>query len=136
IARHETLRTTFQSDGDQPVQVIGAGSPIKFTVLDVDSDMEAQRLICEEAQRPFDLAQGPLLRVRLLRLSRREHILLLNIHHIVSDRWSMGVLSEELAALYSAMVEGKASPLPPIAVQYADFAVWQREMLAGDGYQK
>jgi pristinamycin I synthase-3/4 len=92
----------------------------------------AQRLAQAEAQRPFDLARGPLLRARLLRISHEEHIALLTLHHIVSDGWSMGVLVREVAALYAAFVRGEASPLAELPVQYADYAHWQREWLQGD----
>ena len=90
-----------------------------------------RQLAREEAQRPFDLVRGPLLRESLLRLSRDEHVLLLGVHHIVSDGWSMDILLRELAALYGAFAAGRPSPLPELPVQYADFAVWQREWLQG-----
>src|SRR6185295_17863208 len=85
-----------------------------------------------EARRPFDLEQGPLLRARLLRLSEEEHVLLVTMHHIVSDGWSMGVLVKEVAALYSAFSTGQAATLEELPVQYADYAVWQREWLQGE----
>ena len=81
----------------------------------------------EEARRPFDLIDGPLLRAHLLRLSETEHVLLLTMHHIVSDGWSMGVFVQELAALYDAYIAGRSSPLQELPIQYADFAAWQRE---------
>ena len=86
----------------------------------------------QEAHRPFDLEQGPLLRAMLLRVSEQEHVLVLVMHHIVSDGWSMGVLVREVAALYEAFSQGRPSPLPELAVQYADYAVWQREWLKGE----
>ena len=88
---------------------------------------EALRLVQEESQRPFDLTQSPLLRGCLLRLSDQEHILLLTMHHIISDGWSLGVLVQELAVLYDAFAAGRPSPLPALPIQYADFAYWQRQ---------
>ncbi len=93
---------------------------------------EARRRAQEEAQRPFDLERAPLLRARLLRLDEQEHWLLLTLHHIVTDGWSMGVLSRELSALYAAHVGGRRAPLAELPVQYADYAVWQREWLQGE----
>src|SRR5918992_3308734 len=90
----------------------------------------------EEAIAPFDLARGPLLRVRLLRLAEREHLVLFTLHHIVSDGWSMGVFFRELATLYAAYAQGRSSPLPEFPVQYADFAVWQRQRLEGEGLRR
>jgi hypothetical protein len=88
--------------------------------------------IREEAQRPFDLSSGPLLRVKCYRLAAEEHVVFLGMHHIISDGWSMGVLVKELATLYTAFNSGEASPLPELPIQYADFAVWQREWLQGE----
>ncbi|MCA1566189.1 MAG: condensation domain-containing protein [Acidobacteria bacterium] len=92
----------------------------------------ARRLAAEEAARPFDLGRGPLLRATLLRLSESEHVLLVTMHHIISDGWSLGVLVKEVAALYEAFAEGRESPLAELDIQYADFAVWQREWLQGE----
>src|SRR5262249_34519889 len=97
-----------------------------------EREAKAQRLSTEEAFRPFDLSRGPLLRAMLLRLAGADDLLMLTMHHIVSDGWSMGVLNKELAALYAAYSEGHPSPLPELPIQYADFAVWQREMLQGE----
>jgi len=97
---------------------------------------EARRLATEEAHRPFDLARGPLVRATLLRLAERNHALLLTLHHIVADGWSLGVLFGEIAALYNALACGQASPLPPLPVQYGDFAVWQRDWFQGDVLQR
>jgi amino acid adenylation domain-containing protein/FkbH-like protein len=146
-ARHETLRTTFNAVDGQPVQVIAPSVRIPLQLVDVSqpelahllSDarkQEAQRLIDEEARLPFDLGKGPLLRALVVRLSPEEHILLLTIHHIISDRWSMGVLLSELATLYEACCEGEPSPLPALPVQYADFAVWQRQYLQGEVFEQ
>ena len=90
----------------------------------------------EEAQQPFDLMRGPLFRFRLVRLAEEQHILLLTMHHIISDGWSLGVLGRELAALYQAYSAGQSSPLAELAIQYADFAVWQREWLQGEVLEK
>src|SRR5258708_33733641 len=90
------------------------------------------RLVAEDARRPFDLSRGPLLRKVLIRLAPEEHVLLVTMHHIVSDGWSLGLFVRELGALYQAYCQGRPSPLPELAVQYADYAVWQREWLRGE----
>jgi amino acid adenylation domain-containing protein len=136
--RHEILRTTFTVIEGQPMQVISPESHFSLPLSDLSQlppaqrDAEAQRLAHEEALRPFDLSTGPLVRARLLRLSPEEHILLLSMHHIVSDGWSMGVLIREMAALYEAYAAGAESPLEELNIQYGDFAVWQREWLRGE----
>ncbi|MDQ3175168.1 MAG: condensation domain-containing protein, partial [Acidobacteriota bacterium] len=137
-SRHESLRTSFtMTDGD-PVQVIAPAMSVELPVVDLselpegEREAEARRLAREEARRPFDLEHGPLLRATLLRLGDEKHVLLLNMHHIVSDGWSMGVLFRELGTLYQAFSTGKPSPLPELPIQYADYAVWQREWLAGE----
>lgn len=138
VRRHEALRTTFQLVSGQPMQVIGEPQPIALEMIDLrrlprpQRQQTAQRLTDEEAQRPFDLARGPLLRVRLLKLDDEEHILLVTVHHIVSDGWSAGILGDELAKLYQAFSRGQSSPLPELPIQYADFAMWQRDWLSGD----
>ncbi len=138
LARHESLRTTFHLAGEQPVQRIAPPRPFRFPQVDLSGlpadrrEAEAQRLAGGEGRRPFDLARGPLLRGTLLRLSREDHVLLFNMHHIVADGWSIGLMLRELAALYPACSARRPSPLPPLPVQYADFAVWQREWLRGD----
>jgi amino acid adenylation domain-containing protein len=138
VRRHEALRTVFAEVGGSPVQVIapfgGFALPVEDLSGSSDADREAavRRRAREEAARPFDLAAGPLFRAALLRLGQEEHVLLLSMHHIVSDGWSMGVLYRELSALYAAYREGRESPLAELAVQYADYAVWQREQLEGE----
>ncbi|HYH82950.1 MAG TPA: amino acid adenylation domain-containing protein, partial [Longimicrobium sp.] len=138
VRRHEALRTTFAEADGSPVQVIAPFGGFALPVEDLsgleDADREAAvgRRAGEEAARPFDLAAGPLFRAGLLRLGEEEHVLLLSMHHIVSDGWSMGVFFRELSALYAAYREGGESPLPELGVQYADYAVWQREQLAGE----
>jgi non-ribosomal peptide synthetase component F len=138
IRRHESLRTTFVARDEQPLQVIARPGPadIKFTDLShvdaTEREAEITRVTEDEAQRPFDLAIGPLLRLRLMRVSEAEHVLTVTMHHIVSDGWSMGVLITEVATLYEAYTQGRPSPLPELPLQYADYAAWQREYLKGN----
>ncbi|MDT5271751.1 MAG: hypothetical protein QOH49_3937, partial [Acidobacteriota bacterium] len=141
VARHESLRTTFHAKDGQPVQVVAEASPIELAVTNLEHlpekerEAEASRLATEEAQRPFDLAAGPLVRVSLLQLSEREHVLLLTMHHIISDGWSLDVLFSELSTLYGARLRGVPSPLAPLPIQYADFAQWQRDRLQGELFE-
>jgi non-ribosomal peptide synthetase component F len=141
VARHEALRTTFASRDGRPFQRI-ATADLGFALTEYDLDGERdsegalQRLIVEESLGDFDLERGPLVRGRLIRLSDREHVLLITLHHIVSDGWSTGVLQRELSALYAAFREGRADPLPDLAIQYADYAVWQRRWLSGTILEK
>ncbi len=134
--RHEVLRTTFTIVDGRPEQVISAASPINIPVMDLsdvaERKAEAERIAGVEAQQPFDLTRGPLLRVKILRLSEDEHVLLFTLHHIAGDAWSMGVLGREFAALYGAYVDGMPSPLNPLPIQYVDFAYWQQHWLQGD----
>ncbi|MFD8449198.1 amino acid adenylation domain-containing protein [Streptomyces coelicoflavus] len=132
VQRHEVLRTRFADDGGVPRQVIGDGGD--FTVAEEElTDPARLAAICrEEAAAPFDLERGPLIRVRLLRRSEQEHHLLVTTHHSVSDGWSVGVFFRDLVALYEAFGEGRPDPLEPLPVQYADYAHWQRERLAGE----
>ena len=138
VRRHEALRTTFRDVRGEPVQVIGNPEPFRVTVEDLSGlpeatrEEETRRLIREEVQRPFNLSSGPLLRARVLRVSSEDHTLLLSMHHIVSDGWSMGVLVREVAALYEAYAVGAESPLKELSLQYGDYAVWQREWLQGE----
>lgn len=138
VRRHESLRTTFLTTEGQPQQVIHAEVTFNLPVIDLqktppkERPAAARHLIKEEAQKPFDLSKGPLLRVSLLRLSPIEHILLATMHHIISDGWSTGVLIKELSLLYPAFCEGKSAPLPELAIQYADYAHWQRNWLKGE----
>jgi amino acid adenylation domain-containing protein len=153
VRRHETLRTTFATMDGKPIQVIAPTLTILLPVVDLQHLSEDEQaaavkhLTIEQAQRPFDLATGPLIRATLLKIANRkpqtpasrfgasasnpEHILLFTMHHIVSDGWSFGVLTRELTALYAAFSADQPSPLPELAIQYADFAVWQREWLNG-----
>jgi amino acid adenylation domain-containing protein len=136
--RHESLRTTFQMAGDRPVQVVSPWQSTQLSVVDLSAvvevhrEGEALRLAREEAERPFDLASGPLFRAKLIRLSAARHALLLTTHHIVSDGWSTRVMYRELGSLYKAFSGGKPSPLPELTIQYADFAARQREWLQGE----
>ncbi|MEG5160088.1 amino acid adenylation domain-containing protein [Microcoleus sp. AT3-A2] len=141
VRRHEALRTTFATVDGQPMQVVGQKFNFGLQVLDLQQLAETQReekvkqLAAEEARKPFDLTKGPLLRASLLQLDAEEYVLLLTLHHIIFDGWSIGVFLQELAALYEAFSIGKPSPLPELSIQYADFAIWQREWLAGDRLQ-
>ncbi|HYR07693.1 MAG TPA: condensation domain-containing protein, partial [Longimicrobium sp.] len=138
VRRHEALRTVFAEVDGSPVQVIAPFGGFSLPVEDLSGLSEGDREAAvaqragDEARRVFDLSAGPLFRAALLRLGDEDHVLLLSMHHIVSDGWSMGVLSREFSALYAAYREGRESPLPELAVQYADYAVWQREQLAGE----
>ena len=136
--RHEALRTTFVSEDGRPVQVIAPPSPWTVAVTDLgdlaeaERDAAAARLAAEEAADPFDLARGPLGRVRLVRLADDLHLLLITFHHIVADGWAFDVFLRELTALYEAQVSGRPAALPALPIQYADFAAWQREALSGE----
>jgi natural product biosynthesis luciferase-like monooxygenase protein/FkbM family methyltransferase len=140
--RHEALRTRFSIIDGRPVQIPVSAIPLDLPLRDLtdlpeeEREAEAARIAAEEARRPFDLESGRLMRAALLRLGPRRHVLLLTLHHLGSDAWSAGLLMRELAALYPAFAEGRPSPLPEPAVQYADFAVWQRERLQGETLDK
>ena len=138
VTRHEALRTTILDGDGGPLQMIVPALRVVLPVTDLgtvpegERESEARRLAIAEARAPFDLARGPLLRARLLRLADQEHMLLLALHHIVSDGWSMGVLMKELAALYNGFAAGTPATLPELPIQYADYAVWQRRRLQTD----
>ncbi|WP_296265943.1 non-ribosomal peptide synthetase [Pseudomonas sp. UBA6562] len=134
VARHETLRTTFHHDGQRLLQAIAAPAPLPLHHQTLDADSDCEAWVQAFARQPFDLGQGPLLRVALLRMSEEEHVLALVQHHIVSDAWSMQRMVEELVLGYQAFSQGHAPQLPALPVQYADYAVWQRARLAdGEG---
>ncbi|PPB81010.1 non-ribosomal peptide synthetase [Mycetohabitans endofungorum] len=140
LARHEALRSTFVSVEGQPqVQLLPAdrGVPLRWHDLRgvPDADAQLSRLSADEARAPFDLVQGPLIRARGIQLADNEYRLVLTMHHIVSDGWSFGVLVRELNALYAANVGAQADPLPALAIQYPDYAAWQRQWLAGERFQ-
>lgn len=137
IRRHEALRTTFVSIEGQPSQIIAAEMPLCLSVIDLQAiggrtEVEAKRLIIAEAHRPFHLAQGPLLRAVLLRLDAQEHLLLVTMHHIISDGWSLGVFAREMASFYKSNLNNRPAPLDDLPIQYADYARWQRDWLQGE----
>lgn len=142
VRRHETLRTTFSMEDGEPVQVIVPHLPIELPMADLERLSPEEQTtamnwhIGEEARRPFHLATGPLFRASLLRLGSHNHRLLLTIHHIVADGWSLGVLFSELTAIYSAFAANQASPLPELPIQYADYAVWQQQWLKSNEAQE
>ncbi|MFE3873982.1 non-ribosomal peptide synthase/polyketide synthase [Kitasatospora sp. NPDC059146] len=130
VARHEALRTVFEEADGRPVPTVRPAGPVPLPVHEVDgSDLDA--LLLAEYSRPFDLRHGPLLRALLLRESAHSHVLQLTAHHIVTDGWSMGVVLDELCTGYAALARGEAPQLPPVAVQYPDYAAWQREQQTG-----
>ncbi|HVH12947.1 MAG TPA: condensation domain-containing protein, partial [Longimicrobium sp.] len=138
VARHEALRTTFPTLDGEPIQHVTPAEERGFHLLEhdlqtsADADAELLRLMRDEAGAPFDLARGPLIRGRLVRMAADDHVLLMTMHHIVSDGWSAGVLHRELGALYTAFARGEGDPLPPLAMQYADYAAWHRRAVEGD----
>ncbi|HEX6747842.1 MAG TPA: amino acid adenylation domain-containing protein, partial [Longimicrobium sp.] len=142
VRRHESLRTVFREVDGSPVQVIAPFSGFALPVDDLSGlhetahETEVRRRAREDAARPFDLAEGPLFRAALLRVAAEEHVLMLCVHHIVTDGWSSGILLRELSALYAAYREGSDSPLAELPVQYADYAVWQREQLQGEALDR
>jgi amino acid adenylation domain-containing protein len=137
IDRQASLRTTFASIEGRPVQVVHQSLPFRLLIIDLQDQPGAvqddlvRRLAAEDAQRPFDLQHGPLVRATLIRLASQQHVLLVNMHHIVSDGWSLAVFIRELSALYEAFSVGQASPLARLPIQYVDFACWQQQWLAG-----
>jgi len=141
VRRHEVLRTRFVSVGGEPRQEVLPAADVKLAVTDLrkiagsDQEAELERLVREEAQVPFDLSRGPVLRAVLYQLAEDEHILQITIHHIVGDGWSIGVLIRELCILYEAAKKGERASLPELPIQYADFAIWQREYLQGETLQ-
>ena len=142
VRRHEVLRTTFAvSEDREPAQVIHGEAGFLLPFLDLsaagpDAEMEARRLLTEDARHPFDLTRGPVLRALLLRLDTEDHVLSVTLHHIVSDAWSMDVLVRELVALYGAFRSGSPSLLPELPIQYVDYALWQRSWLQGQALEE
>jgi amino acid adenylation domain-containing protein len=143
VRRHEALRTTFGVVADQPVQLIANTWRVPLEIVSLQAlpksqrEAEARRLATQETNQPFDLEKGPLLRTTLLRLDEAENVLILTVHHIVFDGWSLEMFMRELKALYEAFTAGQPSPvsvepLPELAIQYADFAIWQRQWLQGE----
>ncbi|HEY9907622.1 MAG TPA: amino acid adenylation domain-containing protein, partial [Thermosynechococcaceae cyanobacterium] len=150
VRRHSALRTTFTTVDGQPVQVIAPDASVELSVVNLQAvavddsstqplrerDRIRQQLATAEAQRPFNLTTDPLLRVTLLQFDPTESVLLLTLHHIVADGWSLGVLIRELACFYTALVDGHAPELPALPIQYTDFACWQRHWLQGEVLEK
>jgi amino acid adenylation domain-containing protein len=138
VRRHEVLRTTFEMADGSPVQVVHAELAVELPVVDLGEldgavrDHEIRRRAEAATREPFDLACGPLVRGLVLRLNAADHVVLLAMHHIVSDGWSMGILIRDVSSLYTAFSQGRPSPLPELSIQYADFARWQREWLQGE----
>ncbi|MGB2958307.1 MAG: amino acid adenylation domain-containing protein, partial [Bacteroidota bacterium] len=135
VRRHEILRSTYRSDLGKPVLTITPPAPFELSVVDLSGEISDVRdtriheLAEQESQTPFDLEKGPLLRARAIRLDHEQHVLLLTMHHIIADEWSALVLVRELGSLYEQIREGNAASLPPLPIQYIDFAQWQREYL-------
>lgn len=144
IERHESLRTIFEIQNGKTVQVIlqelTISLPTKLEditfISDKGKNLTIQKYIFEETQIPFNLSKGPLIRVQLQRLSSQEYVLLVTMHHIISDGWSMGIFFKELSALYNGYMRGTGIQLPPLAIQYADFALWQRQWIQGEKLEK
>jgi amino acid adenylation domain-containing protein len=142
LRRHEALRTTFALVDGEPVQRIAPTEQSVFSLIEHDlrqhhdAGAELYRLVAEEAVAPFDLEAGPLIRGRLIRVEEQDHVLLITMHHIVSDGWSMGILNNELNTLYTALLHGDDDPLPALKLQYADYAVWQRKWIEGEILQQ
>ena len=142
IARHEVVRTTFTVVDDQPMQVIHPKLEVTLTPVDLQllpleqREQEALRLVTEDFSRPFDLEQGPLLRVGLLRLADDDHVMHMNMHHTVTDRWSGAIFEQETGLLYEAFVRNRPSPLPALPIQYADYSLWQRGRAESEIYHR
>ncbi|HIK05151.1 MAG TPA: hypothetical protein IGS40_10610 [Trichormus sp. M33_DOE_039] len=138
LVRHETLRTTFSSSAGKPIQIIHPPTNFTFSIVDLQNlpqqqrETEALKLIQAETRKPFDLSKLPLIRANLFQLDQEQYILLFTVHHIIIDAWSKGVLFQELATLYTAFVKDQPLPLTELKIQYADFAVWQRQSLADE----
>ncbi|MCP4661375.1 MAG: non-ribosomal peptide synthetase, partial [bacterium] len=138
VRRHESLRTTFAFQDGEPVQRIAPPAPFRLPVVDLsrladaERRVEAEALLHADATTPFDLEHGPLFRATLLRLDASGYVLVQNMHHVISDGWSIGVFFRELGTLVAAFSAGRPSPLPPLPIQYADYAIWQRERLSGE----
>ncbi|ACK67646.1 amino acid adenylation domain protein [Rippkaea orientalis PCC 8801] len=142
IKRHESLRTRFKTVNGEAVQIIDPEGQINLKMITLESldesekKSQTQSLIKQEAEKPFNLSQDRLIRASLIKLGSESHILLITMHHIISDGWSMGVFVQELTSCYSGYGQGKETQLKPLSIQYADFAVWQREWLCGENLQK
>jgi amino acid adenylation domain-containing protein len=142
VRRHEVLRTRFVNTGGEPRQEVLPPAEVKLAITDLghlsesDREIAVHEMATTEIRKPFDLSHGPLLRVKLFRLGEQEHVVVLTMHHIVSDGWSIGVLIKEVGTLYDAYSRGEESPLAELPVQYKDFAVWQRGWLQGEELER
>jgi amino acid adenylation domain-containing protein len=142
IARHESLRTTFDEEDGELVQVVHSPYRARIPVVTLehipidDREREATRLVQQESQAPFDLRRGPLVRVSVLRLAAEEHVLLVTLHHIITDGWSKGIFFRELSALYAGMRNNQPVTLSELPVQYGDYAVWQQQQLRGEELER
>ena len=138
VERHEVLRTTFASVDGSPVQIINTNPAVALTVIDLsrwpkdNRELEVQRLVKQEARRPFNLSSDLMLRSILIHLNDDENVLLVVMHHIASDGWSIGLFFQELGELYGAFCDGRPSPLRELPIQYADYAIWQQQWLQGE----
>ncbi len=142
VKRHESLRTVFNIIRDEPVQVILKSVELDIPFIDFQNLPEAdqtdkiKQLIMEEVSTGFDLKKGPLLRLKVVKTAADEHVIVLVMHHIISDGWSMGVFTREIAVIYNSIIHNQPIPLPPLKIQYADFAKWQRKYLSGKELEK
>ncbi len=142
VYRHESLRTTFDTENGDPVQVINPEMEIPLKIIDLSNvpedgrEAESLRLANNEARTPFDLKTGPLFRATLIKLDEKEFVMLVTMHHIISDGWSIGVFMREISIIYQAFSQDKDCPLPDLPIQYADFSTWQRDWLSGEVLEK
>ncbi|MBV9268443.1 MAG: amino acid adenylation domain-containing protein, partial [Acidobacteriaceae bacterium] len=140
VSRHDVFRTTFRISQGEPIQFVADSLRIRLSKTDLSNwperESEASRIAQQEADTPLNLESGPLIRSQLIRMSGCDHILLLTIHHIVFDGWSRRIFARELASCYQAFQLGEPSPLAPLPLQYADFAVWQRKLMSGKSFAK
>ncbi|HEX3282864.1 MAG TPA: amino acid adenylation domain-containing protein [Pyrinomonadaceae bacterium] len=141
VQRHEALRTTFATTEGVPMQVVREQLELALPIVDLseldeaERELETARVLREETRRPFDLAQGPLIRALLVRLAENEHVLLIAMHHIITDGWSIGIMHREFMDLYEAFSTGQPSPLPELKIQYPDYALWHRQWFQGEVYE-
>ena len=140
--RHEILRTTFSTINGTPIQIVSNNSNVSLSFVDISTlapqvrQQELEQILLNENAKPFDLNKGPLWKVKVIKLSENEHVLYLLMHHIISDGWSVGVFVNEFSQLYNSYIQGSANPLPPLKIQYADFAVWQKKKLESEIKEK
>jgi hypothetical protein len=138
VRRHEVLRTRLPVRDGQPVQVVEEAGVWQLPVIDLsrleksEAEAEAERIVAQQQEQRFDLGQGPLMRTLLVRLGTDDHLLLCHMHHLLADRWSFGILTEEVSRLYASYGEGRPSDLPELEIQYGDYVLWEREWLSGE----